>query len=301
MEFIRINDHCCYFHGAVNIGYVHDGDNGLIIDAGIDKSTSKKVLRELENRGLPVTHLFITHAHADHYGGAAHIQSKYPVHTIAPHLESAILENPILEPLYLFGGNDPISELRNKFLEGPPIKVDSHITEGVQSFAGMELEFVLLPGHSYQQLGVKAFDVLYAADSYFAIDQLKKHRIPYITDAKLTIKSLEKLLQIKCSGAVPGHGEYEEDFKATVRGNIDYHQKLLDWLRIFISGNEEGISHEAVVRDMCNHFSANPSQLGQWLLFRTAVTAYVTALYHEGSVIFSIKNNTWLIEPKRED
>jgi len=44
---------------------------------------------------LPITHLFVTHAHADHYGGAEYLQSVEKIYTYAPQLETAILQNPI--------------------------------------------------------------------------------------------------------------------------------------------------------------------------------------------------------------
>ncbi|KHE72060.1 MBL fold metallo-hydrolase, partial [Halobacillus sp. BBL2006] len=69
MSFQQLNASCYYYQSSVNIGYVHSGDTGLLIDAGIDKSSIKKVLKELNKKELPLTHLFITHAHSDHYGG----------------------------------------------------------------------------------------------------------------------------------------------------------------------------------------------------------------------------------------
>ncbi|HEX7063769.1 MAG TPA: MBL fold metallo-hydrolase, partial [Bacillales bacterium] len=83
MDLQKISGNCYYFHGAVNIGYVRKGDKGLLIDSGIDKSTANKVLRQLREHELPVTHLFITHAHSDHFGGAAQLQKKTGVYTLA--------------------------------------------------------------------------------------------------------------------------------------------------------------------------------------------------------------------------
>ncbi|WP_028782089.1 MBL fold metallo-hydrolase [Thalassobacillus devorans] len=296
MEMKQINSHCYYFHSAVNIGYVHNGNDGMIIDAGIDKSAIKKVIKGLKQHKLPITHLFITHAHADHYGGAKYLQDNFDIRTIAPKYEAAILENPSLEPLYLFGGNDPLDEIRNKFLEGPPVRIDDKVWEGNFTFGEYELETFLLPGHSYHQLAVKVYDVLYAADSYFAEAQLEKHKIPYITDCALTIASLTRVKEIECDGAVPGHGEFETNFQDTVRKNIAYHEQLSTWLEEYISDHPDGVSHERVIGEMCDAYGVDNNQLSQWLLYRTAVTAYLIGLIKKGAITFAIEGNRWVFK-----
>ncbi|UOR13104.1 MBL fold metallo-hydrolase [Halobacillus amylolyticus] len=297
MSFEQINDYCYYYNSAVNIGYVHDGETGLIIDAGIDTPSIKKMLKELKERELPLTHLFITHAHADHYGGAAHIQKHFNIKTIAPVFEEAILRNPMIEPLYLFGGNDPLPELQNKFLQGPKMDVDEAVSEGTLQVGALHVETYLLPGHSYHQLALLTKGVLFAADSYFSESQLQKHKIPYVTDADETLKSLKRLLTISCDGALPGHGVYERNFKDTVKANVHYHNELLQWVETYLQNYPEGVSHEQIVSAMCNYYNVNVQQFSQWLLFRTAVTAYLLALKKQDRVIDKIDEYRWMFFP----
>ncbi|MDC3425468.1 MBL fold metallo-hydrolase [Aquibacillus sp. 3ASR75-11] len=297
MEFRKLTSTCYYFDGPVNIGYIHHGEEGMLVDAGIDASTMKKVLKVLEKKAFPITHLFITHAHADHYGGADHLHQKYSVHTIAPVLEEAILRNPMLEPLYLFGGNDPLPELRNKFLEGKSITIDQTIKEGSTQIGSFAFTAHHLPGHSYYQLGIVVDDILFAGDSYFAADQLKKHKIPFITDAFQTLGSLEKIKKINCKGAFPGHGTFEEEFCVTVDKNIHYHQALLDWLEQKIGEQQKGITHETIVSEMCQHFGVDTPKLSQWLLIRTAITGYLIGLIKQDKISYSIEMGRWLFRP----
>lgn len=293
MQFTSISNHCYYFQGPVNIGYVQSGEIGMIIDAGIDTSVMKKVLKELDEKSLPVTHLFITHAHADHYGGASYLQQNRTVYTFAPAFEEAILRNPMLEPLYLFGGNDPVPELRNKFLEGKPIFIDEVLHEGTYEREGIQFQTFLFPGHSYYQLGLLFNGILYAGDAYFGEEQLHKHKIPYLTDADAAIQSLYKIKQIECLGALPGHGVFEKEFHSSVDGNIAYHHELLHMLKKFIEQHSEGVSHEDVVAYMCEVYQVNAPKLAQWLLFRTAVTGYLVALVKQEEVTYEIKNYRW--------
>lgn len=292
MNLNSINDCCYYFQGTVNIGFIRSGKYGLLIDAGIDKATMKKVLKILKENELSVTHLFITHAHADHYGGAAYLQKTENVYTFAPPIESAILRNPILEPLYLFQGNMPLPEMRNKFLEGEPIVVDEEVEEGYHKFGDKEFQCMALPGHSINQFGLLIDGVLYAADAYFSEGQLYKHKIPFIVDAKDTLKSLEFIHSLECVGALPGHGLYETSFQGTVAANITYHLEILNSIQTLIEEQkEQGITHEDLVSLVCKNRSVELKNISMWMLFRTAITSYVTYLVAEEKVKLLICDN----------
>jgi glyoxylase-like metal-dependent hydrolase (beta-lactamase superfamily II) len=300
MKLCKIMDNHYYFHGAVNIGYVKHKNNGLLIDAGLDAQAMKKILKQLEDNKLPITHLFVTHAHADHYGGASYLQKKKEVYTIAPYIEEAILRYPILEPLYLFQGNSPIHELRNKFLEGEPIKIDKVVTEGIFEIDGLEINAIALPGHSINQLGLKINDIFYAADSYFGPDSLEKHKIPFIIDLEETLQSLGKLKTEVCKGAIPGHGKYEESFLRTVDYNINYHLNVLQSMRDLLYKFPDGCSHEELIRGMCEEWQIELPRISSWALYRTAITAYLTKLYKDKEVSLCIKNHTLWIKKQGE-
>jgi len=292
MDFEKISDDVYVFHSAVNIGYVHKGDQGLLIDAGIDQSAANKVLRQLEEHHLPVTHLFITHAHSDHFGGAAQLQKKTDVYTLAPFFEEAIMRYPKLEPMYLFCGNNPPKEMRNKFLEGSPIRIDHVCWEGLLDVGNFHLELFYLPGHSDYQLAVKVDGILFAADSYFSKEQLHKHKIPFMIDVGEGIESLEKVKNIPCGGAVPGHGVFEKDFQETVQYNIAFHQAILEESVALIRECSEGVSHEEIVRLMCKKREVLAQNVSSWTLFRTAVTAYLKKLVDDGRVRMELNDYT---------
>ncbi|SDJ45206.1 MBL fold metallo-hydrolase [Salimicrobium halophilum] len=292
MSFTTITEDIHYYDSAVNIGYVKKGSTGLLIDAGIDRSAAKKVMKEIEEKNWPLTHLFITHAHADHYGGAAFVRNKYKVETWAPPLEAAIMEHPVIEPLYLHGGNDPLPEMRNKFLEGPPVTIDMLREEGEVRIGDIHANVFILPGHSYRQAGLVIDGILFAADSYFGVDYLHKHKIPYITDAHLQLETLNRLLDMEVSGAVPGHGEFENNFRDTVKENIKYHQEAMDWVEGFIKEEEE-VSHETLVAAMCEAYDVSVTKMPAWMLYRTAVTAYINGLLRNEKISGYLKDYRW--------
>jgi glyoxylase-like metal-dependent hydrolase (beta-lactamase superfamily II) len=294
MKFQQFTDHCYAFTGAVNMGYCEKDGKGLLIDAGLDSSAIKKVLKLLKQYELPLDYCVITHAHADHFGGASYLKKTLNIPIYAPFLEAAIIENPILEPIYLFNGAYPIDELRNKFLEGPPVCVD-HLLEQGENFIGpFKVEVIDLPGHSYSQAGILIEEILYAADSYFGQEALNKHIVPFIIDADSTLESLEKLLHISCKGAIPGHGTFSEHFQETVLENIKVHQDKLDALYHLIKSKEEAETVEKLTKEFLILYNIHVKTMGQWLLLRTSVTAYIASLVRQGRVKFMVVDN----EPK---
>ncbi|MET3728927.1 glyoxylase-like metal-dependent hydrolase (beta-lactamase superfamily II) [Fictibacillus halophilus] len=290
MEFIELSTDCYYFKSAVNIGYIvnNDKSKGMLIDAGLDSSAAKKVIKQLHSEKLPLTHLFITHAHADHFGGAFYIQQNVDVHTIAPALEEAIMRNPILEPIYLSQGNFPLKEMRNKFLEAPSIRVDELCSEGsLESFS--EVQTIHLPGHSYNQHGILFGGTLYAADAFLGKDVLQKHKIPFIVDTSKNIETLEKLKEIDVEGMVPGHGNYVTEYKDVIQDNILIQESITSEVHNIINhSGGSGISFENIVAAMLTKYEVEPTNLGAYSLFRTAISAHVNQLLEQKSAVYKI-------------
>ena len=113
---MQLSEKVYYIPNLANIGVIKDGNNAILIDSGLDDNTAKKILKVLEKENLILKAIINTHSHADHCGGNAYLKEKAQVKIYAPEIESGIIENPILEPLYLFSGANPISDLKNKFL-----------------------------------------------------------------------------------------------------------------------------------------------------------------------------------------
>lgn len=292
MEFIEIKEGCYYFKSAVNIGYFvsEDKSHGMLIDAGLESAAAKKAIQILQDKKLPITHLFITHAHADHFGGAHYIQKNYPVRTIAPPLEEAIMRYPVLEPIYLFHGNTPLKEMRNKFLEAPSIHIDDTCNPGIWRDGSLEVEFVHLPGHSHNQFGLIYNDIFYAADSYLGKETIEKHKIPFIVDSASNFTTLEYLFHVKVDGMLPGHGVFSNDYKETIQLNIEVHQRLLSQLNNFlIACGDRGLSIEDLIAKMLVKHEVEPANLGMYSLLRTTITAYLIQLIEEGRAVYTIK------------
>jgi glyoxylase-like metal-dependent hydrolase (beta-lactamase superfamily II) len=135
--------------GGSNIGVIVREGRAVMIDAGLDKDAAKKALRATEGVGAKLAAIIITHGHADHFGGAGWLAQQVSVPVYAPPLEAVFATQPMLEPLFLYGGAAPIAELQGKFtLARQGVATIIPLDTGAQEIAGISLEIIPLPGHA---------------------------------------------------------------------------------------------------------------------------------------------------------
>jgi len=216
-----------YIPGAVNTGVLVKGNRCLLIDTGLDRQAGKQILRCLCEKGLTPAAIINTHSHADHFGGNAVIREQTGAKVFASPLEKAIIENPYLEPFYLFSAA-PVKELATRFLMAPACPVDGVLQPGPFSFAEFTLEILPLPGHSPGQIGVLTADgVCYTADAYFPAEILAKYGMPYTADVSAALDTLMMLWQSRYAQYVPCHGEPTDKPVETILKNVAVIDKTL--------------------------------------------------------------------------
>ena len=110
----------------------------------------------IRDRKLEIDSIINTHSHADHIGGNSIIQKRLNCDIYATKIEGAIIENPIIEPLYLFSSTPP-NFLKNKFLMAKSSKVTKIIEEDFLDIEGTKFEIVHLPGHSLDHIGAVSY------------------------------------------------------------------------------------------------------------------------------------------------
>jgi len=292
MELKKITERVYYIPNPANIGVVRDGEkSAILIDSGLDDDTGKKVLRLLEENDLFVTAIVNTHSHADHCGGNRYIKEKTNATIYAPEVESAIIQFPSLEPLYLFSGASPLKDLQNKFLMAQPSNVDHIIKKDEKKlrFDEIELGIISLPGHAPNQIGVEADDVLFCADSLFSEDVLKRHKIPFYADIDRTRETLRFLRDSRYKFYVPSHAEPRESLIELIDANLESINGIEKYLLDSFHGRK---TTEQVLKDLCDHYQISMKGTQQYYLMNTATMAYLSSLHKRGKLKVDVNNNS---------
>ncbi len=203
----------------------------------------------------------------------------------------AIIENPILEPLYLFSGANPPSTLTEKFFLSKPSCVDMVISE--KDFKLNEVEFKVIPlaGHSPNQIGLEIDGVLFLADAIFSREIIDKYRVIFAIDIDKCKDTLNWLRESKYKFYVPTHAQPGDNLKELIEFNLNAIKEnenlILDILK-----EEKEVS--GILKELCDHHGVNITGMGEYYLVNTPIMAYLSSLLSRGLISYKIISNRLL-------
>ena len=281
--------------GGSNIGFIIHEGRALMVDAGLDPDSARKALRHLEALGASLSAIALTHGHADHFGGAGWAAERADAPVFAPPLEGTLAEHPMLEPLFLYGGADPIEELRGKFTwarqgAGPC----RPLSPGEALLNDIPIEVVPLPGHAPAQVGI-AFGgeggTLFCGDVVFPKDTLQRHPILFCADLDAWLATLAHLPKLAVAHFVAGHGEPWEDIRPAAAATVARLQEIREVTRQALAEPQEPYG---VLRHVAAHFNVTFAAPQFFLLSLTTVQAALTSLQRAGEAEIVMDDNRML-------
>ncbi|MBA1334833.1 MAG: hypothetical protein HPY66_0453 [Firmicutes bacterium] len=291
----RIKGDTYYIKGPVNAGvYIYEDRNCVIIDTGNDDDSGRKIFKTLEGEGLEASSIINTHSHADHFGGNRFLIKRTGAEVMATQIEAAIISNPYLEPFYLFSAH-PLKKLQNKFLMGKESRVDRVIEPGVLDLGERTIEIIDLKGHSPGQIGIATPDgVLFTADAFFSSAIVDKYKLPYFTNLRDTIDTLNRLKQTDYEFYLPCHGECITEIKGEVDVNLRAIENTIDMLKQKLT---VPMSREEIIALVCSEYGVDLN-VSQYYLSQSCISAYLAYLTNEGVLTTIIEDYRmkWVIE-----
>lgn len=290
MELIQLTRSAYHLRGGANAGLIVHDDRGVLVDTGLDRDTARKILRHIESLKIRLAAVAITHAHADHFGGAATIRSRTGAPVYAPPLEAAVVENPILEPLYLFSGALPPAELRHKFTLAEACRVDGLLTVGDLDLGGVPVRVMPAYGHAPGQVMVAGGDVCFVADAVFAPEIVAKHGIPFYVDVDQAAATFAALttLEGQYAAFVPGHGAAATQIEPLASENAARLAEVRAAVATALGQSDEVGEIMRLTADQLRITIASP--VIYWLT-QTTVLACLASLQRAGRAQVSVSDN----------
>ncbi len=267
---------------ASSIG-LYDLGNGKVVlfDSGLNERTAKKIDHLLKKTNKTVVAIINTHHHADHCGGNAYFQKKYPSLAIyATEREKIFMQYPDMLPLYFCGGARPFEELSLPMLKPP----SSQVTHEISPYKDQEIiienvpfNIITLPGHTPNMIGVITPEkILYCGDALFGKETLQKYEVLFYTDIQNTFNSFKKLKTLSINGIVFYHGGFSnENISDIVARHVDRLKNTADDILGMIYDGANTI--ETLTQHVMQHYHI-PSEILPYFLTKTIVQAYISYL-----------------------
>jgi glyoxylase-like metal-dependent hydrolase (beta-lactamase superfamily II) len=280
--------------GATNVGVYAPGDGrAILVDSGNDDDAGRKILRACEAAGLLVSCIANTHSNADHCGGNAFIQARTDCRIAASRAEAAFIEEPALEPSFLWGGF-PLPPLRNKFL----MAKGSRVTELLSApcpVPGTGLDALPLPGHYVGMVGFMTPDrVFFAADSVASVDILRKYSYYFVYDVAAHLATLDALAAIAADWFVPSHAEPTREIEPLAAANK---AKILEVGERILELCSEPSTPESLAARLAESYALELNHT-QYALLGSTLRSYLSWLADRGLVASRLEANRLLIERK---
>ncbi|NLK52759.1 MAG: MBL fold metallo-hydrolase [Syntrophomonadaceae bacterium] len=230
--------------------YLFPDQRCLLIDSGANPTQGQALLQILEEKGWTVSAIFNTHAHADHCGGNHYIQQVSHCRIYASAIESAFIQQPILNPYTVYGAY-PLKLLQSKFFLPQASRVSAAISAGRMEINGQEFEILDLGGHTLGHLGIRTPDnVVFTGDSLISPEILHSNPFLYLADPSQQIATLEKIRADKSALLYLSHGGITDNISALIRANYEILMQIQATLKHILrtSRNREEIINEVITR-----------------------------------------------------
>lgn len=189
---------------------VHDGDDAVIIDAGAGCDI-QPILDQIDRSGVPrdaIRRLLLTHAHADHAGGARALHDALDVDVSASPLAAQYVRDGDQRAISLDRLRGPGGYPDDYVFAACP--VTGTLGDGERIAVGrLEVEVIETPGHCGGHLSFALHRPggidLFSGDAIFAGGRIL---LQYIWDCSVvdSCESVKRLTAIRPDGLFPGHG-----------------------------------------------------------------------------------------------
>ncbi len=237
MERLRkLGERTWILPGSPNTTIVESDEGFIVIDPGIGGNRDRIIENSIKELQGEISAIVLTHGHTDHLAVAQELIKGSKKRIFAHRLCVGLIESLELRFNVVYGG-----VVGKRFASMPSVilKVTDFIEWNEEIYPGIRA--IDLHGHTPGHTGfaIEDDEILVAADSILGEKVLRRFGIPFASDLRSWINSLEKLREYVEDGykVVPGHGPIAEKKRAIamIEKNIFTVKKVYDYVYDIIS------------------------------------------------------------------
>lgn len=178
--------------------YDEDTKRCLVIDPASEKSLRE--IQFIEEKGLALDYIILTHEHTDHNWGVNSLKEHFPKSKLVCSELCNKYVKKTNRAYFLFYYDDP-----NYHYEIAPADVLVK-EDGCMDWNGLQIQFVMTPGHSYGSMCFEIKRMLFTGDTIMPFKPYFNGRDSSRDDWEKSIEKIEKLCHQQVI-VYPGHGE----------------------------------------------------------------------------------------------
>ncbi len=208
----------------------------ILLDAG-KSSNRESIERIMEEEGLEIVGIVLTHMHYDHNENTRYFKEKYHVPVAMPRGEAEICRNERSLKNHLFcftpGLIHDVERLQNLVC---PVDINIETEDTKVIVAGVSFDVIHAPGHSPDHiLLITPDNVCYVGDAILAEHDLERAEIPFVFDMALDLDSKEKMKQLSCDKYIMAHYGIADDIIDLIEENKALIERQIALFKSFIS------------------------------------------------------------------
>ena len=287
MQWTALEGKTAYVADSTNIGVYDLGDGRcILIDSGYSSGHAEAIRQLLQEQGLRVAGIIITHAHSDHCGGNHYFQEQENCRILASPRVAIMLNHPILMSEVIYSAAPP-RVLTNRYLLPNSSRVTDELPIGMNEIEGATFEILDLNGHSSGQIGVRTPDnIIFTGDALITPAELNTHHTIVIYNLEIHQRTLQQLAEQSAQLFIPSHGEPFSSAEPVVQANQEFIDGVLSLIEQYCVA---GRSREQVVSHVIECYGMAMSSSQYYTLLST-ISALLTGLIHQRRIKMRYRN-----------